>query len=80
MEEGPVMERKWQPDVEMIAAQLIQDYREGDPDEGFLDALQTIAAWQDTAAEHDEEFTENDWVKLVLELVKRFVNAEDGQP
>jgi hypothetical protein len=22
------MERKWQPDVEMIAAQLIQDYRE----------------------------------------------------
>jgi hypothetical protein len=69
--------RKWIPNVTAIADQLIEDYRNGDDYGWFLDALHTIASWQDAAKEHGDEFNENDWTKLVIELVKR---AAESRP
>ncbi|MGO9155343.1 hypothetical protein [Mycobacterium sp.] len=75
--------RKWVPDVRMIADQLIADYRSatfsvegiGGPGEripeGDLDAIGTMASWLATAADHGEEFQEDDWICLVQELASR---------
>jgi hypothetical protein len=80
--------RKWVPDVEMIADQLVMDYVDADPrpversrldqgaidayrSQGWNDALGTIVSWQQTAADHGEEFIEDDWIELVQELAYR---------
>ncbi|HZD92287.1 MAG TPA: hypothetical protein VE224_19500 [Pseudolabrys sp.] len=66
----------------MMADQLVADYaavyREGvDDSQGFLDAVSTIRSWQETAADHGEELTEDDWVQLVSELARRAALADD---
>ena len=74
--------KKWVPDVKIIADQLIEDYSSatwaveglgpsGMVSEGDSDALGTIISWQATARDHDEEFTEDDWIALVQELARR---------
>lgn len=78
--------RSWVPDIEVIADQLIEDYRSaawevegigptGKVNAGDLDALGTVESWQATARDHDEEFTEDDWVALVQELARRAAKA-----
>ena len=78
--------RGWAPDINMMADQLIDGYREDPEDfsgEGFLDALNTILSWQETAAFHGDEFTEGDFIKLVTVLARRCANqyaeAEEEQ-
>jgi len=68
--------RNWVPDVNMIADQLIEDYRVGGEDQGFNDAVGTITSWLATAKDHGEEFQEDDWIALVWELARRCGGGE----
>ena len=79
--------RKYVPDVQEIANQLIADYRssrgaveglgvDGITDEGDLDALETMASWIDLTNERGDGFSEDDWIALVQELARRLVYAE----
>ncbi len=72
--------RQWVPDVRVIADQLIADYRTAGPPDVFgeccvedsdNDALGTMASWLATAADHGEEFQEDDWIALVQVLAGR---------
>lgn len=74
--------RSWIPDPATIADQLIDDYRnDTQVDEGDLDATSTMASWFETARDHGEEFTEDDWIALVQELARRFgAHGVTGSP
>ncbi|MGO9032234.1 hypothetical protein [Mycobacterium sp.] len=80
MDLGP--RRGWVPPVRVIADQLIADYRGAAIEEaGNLDAGHTIKSWQETAADHGERFTEDDWVTLVQELARRCAGwGDDPSP
>jgi hypothetical protein len=62
------------PNIKMIADELIMGYRDGGEYQGGADALHTLKSWMDTAADHGEKFTEDDWVTLVQELARRFID------
>jgi hypothetical protein len=73
--------RKWVPDINMFADQLIADYSDNPEDsdsQGFLDALNTVTSWQETAADHGEEITEGDWIKLACNLAQRIALDKAG--
>jgi len=73
--------RKWVPDVQAIAAELIKEHRDArqeypdDPLEaqgqGDLEVIGTLESWRQAAEFHGEEFTEDDWIGLVQELARR---------
>jgi hypothetical protein len=63
--------RSWVPDVRVIADQLIAGYRGQNEEQGNMDALGTLASWQGMAADHGEEFIEDDLVAVVQELARR---------
>jgi hypothetical protein len=61
----------------MVADQLIEDYRNATHEsEGNMDAVSTIDSWHATARAHGDEFTEDDWIALVQELVRRLAEGE----
>jgi len=70
--------RKWVPDVNEVADQLVHDYFTADDEyEGRLDADSTLGTWiNETAAFHGGEWTEGDWYALVHALLRRMVNLK----
>lgn len=66
-----IRRRNWVPDPVTIADQLVADYRNAVEGLGYLDAVETIASWQATAADRGERFTDDDWMALALELARR---------
>jgi hypothetical protein len=74
----PLKRRKWVPNINEIADQLVDDFRKArDESEGSLDVLASLHSWQETAQFHGDEFTEDDWTALVEELVRRIVLAPE---
>jgi hypothetical protein len=69
--------RKWVPDINMIADQLIRDFSTEDEGQGSLDINSTLDSWQATAQFHGDQLTEDDWGALVKELVRRIVLAPE---
>jgi hypothetical protein len=73
--------RKWVPNVKDLADELVRDYRTGEDAElgqGVLDINRTLDSWQEMAKVHGDEFNEEDWGALVLELVRRVALLERG--
>lgn len=66
-----IRRRNWVPDPVTIADHLVADYRNAVEGLGYLDAVETIASWQATAADRGERFTDDDWMALALELARR---------
>lgn len=77
--------RRWQPDIGMIADQLMEDVSSETAEyQGVTDVLATLQSWKQTAADHGEDLTENDLVLIVLELAYRAagqvgIGWKDGQ-
>jgi hypothetical protein len=65
--------RKWVPDIETIADELVEDYSQPRWPVEWCDgdAVFTMESWAATAQRHGETFTEDDWIALVQELAKR---------
>jgi hypothetical protein len=64
-------------DIRMIADQLISDARDKSARlQGFTDGLATLQSWKATAADHGEDFTENDLVMIALELADRAAGGD----
>jgi hypothetical protein len=71
--------RAWVPNVNMVADQLIQDYRsyieQFGPDDGAahgnVETLKTMEHWQGIARANGDDFRELDWLALVSELTRR---------
>jgi hypothetical protein len=61
----------------MIADELIGDYRNPSEDDAFMAAMATLASWKGTAAAKGDEFLENDWIALVLELARQKAAQDD---
>jgi hypothetical protein len=68
--------RKWVPDVNEVAEQLVTDYLTADNEpQGALDVHATLHTWlHETAPFHGSEWTEDDWVTLVLALLRRMAD------
>ena len=77
----PIQRRNWVPDVRVIADQLVEDFvKGGDPGHGFMDIVGSLQSWQQTAEFHGDEFTEDDWIALVHDLVSRIVLGDEAPP
>ncbi len=77
----PMEPRKWVPDVRGIADQLVEDFSTGGDDgQGFMDMVGTLQSMQQAAEFHGDEFTEDDWIALVQELVRRIVLGDEAPP
>ena len=77
--------RNWVPDVEVVADQLIANYRSGalsvgepgaEPSkdaviEGDAEAINTMTSWIANAEEQGDDWREEDWFALVQALAKR---------
>jgi hypothetical protein len=77
--------RNWVSDVEIVADQLIENYRSAtlgvggpgaDPTretviEGDVEAINTMTSWIAKAEQHGGEWQEDDWFALVQVLAKR---------
>lgn len=77
--------RNWVPDVEIVADQLIENYRSAAPSvgrlgrdpsqeavvEGDVDAINTMTSWIARAEEHGGDWRKDDWFALVQLLAKR---------
>ncbi len=77
--------RNWVPDVEIVADQLIGNYRSGalsvgGPEsgptreaviEGDVEGINTMTSWIARAEEHGGQWQEDDWFALVQVLAKR---------
>lgn len=77
--------RNWGPDVEVVAGQLIETYRDAthsaggpgaDPSketviEGDVKAINTMTSWITKAEEQGDNWREEDWFALVQVLAKR---------
>jgi hypothetical protein len=70
--------RKWVPPINVIADQLVEDGRTATSEgELSMDITRSLGSWQETARDHGEEFTEDDWFALVEELVRRIILAPE---
>jgi hypothetical protein len=69
--------RQWEPDIGMIADQLIADARDETKRlQGFADGLSTLQSWRAHARAHGDDLNENDLVSLVLELADRCAGGD----
>lgn len=69
-------QREWTPNPVSIADQLVNDFRNSSEDgSGEMDAIGTIESWRSIARDHGEDFTDDDWLALVIELARRAATA-----
>ena len=71
----------WVPDIEVVADELIENYRSAggpgaDPNretviEGDADAINMMTSWIAKAEEQGDDWREDDWFALVQVLAKR---------